>query len=97
MGTSRFFKMSVNLPGSMVTSNGTSTDPKIIKDIRKFPEPKTVFGIGSFMSLASYYRAFIKYFAAILTPISEILKWDNGTVSKQKSRNIAVQFLGMSV
>jgi hypothetical protein len=89
---SRFFKESVNFLGFIVTSNGATTDLEKVRAIKEFPEPKTVYEVRSFLGLASYYRCFIKDFAAIARPISGILKGENGTVSKHWSRNIQVRF-----
>jgi len=78
--------------GFIVTSNGATTDPEKVKAIKDFPEPKSAFEVRSFLGLASYCRCFIKDFAAIARPISDILKGENGTVSRHRSRNISVQF-----
>jgi len=89
---SQFFKKSVNFLGFVVTSDGATTDPEKVKAIQEFPEPKTVFEVRSFLGLASYYRCFIKDFASIAKPISDILKGENGSVSKHRSRKISVEF-----
>jgi len=57
-----------------------------------FPNPKTVFEVRSFLGLASYNRCFIKDFAAIASPISDISKGENGSVSRHRSRHIQVHF-----
>jgi len=89
---SSFFKKRVNFLGFIVTSDGTTTDPEKVRAIKEFPEPKTVFEVRSFLGLASYYRCFIKDFAAIARPISDILKGENGSVSRYRLRHIQVQF-----
>jgi len=57
-----------------------------------FPNPKTVFEVRSFLGLASYNRCFINDFAAIASPISDISKGENGSVSRHRSRHIQVHF-----
>lgn len=89
---SRFFKKSVSFLGFIVTNNGAATDPEKVKAIKEFPEPKNVFEVRSFLGLASYYRCFIKDFASIARPISDILKGENGSVSRHRSRSIQVEF-----
>jgi len=89
---SRFFKKSVGFLGFVVTSDGATTDPEKVKAFKEYPEPKSVFEIRSFLGLASYYRCFIKDFASIAKPISDVLKGENGSVSKHRSRNIIVEF-----
>jgi len=90
---SRFFKKSVSFLGFIVTNNGATTDPDKIRAIQEFPEPKNVFEVRSFLGLSSYYRCFIKDFASIARPVSDILKGENGSVSRHRSKNIQVQFI----
>jgi len=51
-----------------------------------------LYSLRSFLGLASYYREFIKDFAAIARLLTNILKVENGTVSKHMSRKVAVKF-----
>lgn len=45
-----------------------------------------------FLGLANYYRVFIKDFAAIARPITDILKGENGSLSRHMSKKIGVEF-----
>ena len=83
---SQLFKESVKYLGFIVTSNGAMTDPENVKAIQQYVEPNTLFAIRSFLGLTSHYRCFIKDFAAIAKPISAILKGENGSVSKYRSK-----------
>ncbi len=47
-----------------------------IAAVRKFPQPKTVVNIRSFLGLAGYYCPFIKNFAARANPLTQLLKKD---------------------
>jgi len=87
-----FFKESVEYLGFVVTSEGARTDPEKVKAIQDYIEPKNLYALRSFLGLASYYRVFIKDFASIARPLTDILKGENGTVSKHMSRKIAVEF-----
>jgi len=89
---SRFFKKSVSFLGFIVTSTGATTDPEKVRAIQEYSEPKRLFEGRSFLGLASYYRCFIRDFAAIARPITNILRGENGKVSKHRSRNIKVRF-----
>jgi len=84
-----FFKKSVGSLGFVVTSNGATADPEKVKAIKEYPEPKNVFEVRSFLGLA---RCFIKDFASIAKPISDVLKGENGSVSRHKSRYIIEEF-----
>lgn len=76
----------------MVSREGTRTCPEKVKAIQNFPAPKNIFEVRSFLGLASYYGCFIKDFASIARPISNILKGENGKVSTFRSKNIPIAF-----
>lgn len=89
---SHFFKESVEYLGFVVSSNGIKTCPSKVEAIRNYEVPTTLFNVRSFLGLASYYRCFIKDFASIAKPISDILKGQNGKVSAGQSKKIPVKF-----
>lgn len=62
---SNFFKEEVEFLGFVVSRGGISTSPSKVEAIRKYEQPNTLFNVGSFLGLASYYRCFIKDFASI--------------------------------
>lgn len=74
----KFFKDGIKFLGSVVTKNGAKL--------------KNVFCLRSFLGLASYYRGFIKDFAAIAKPVTNILKEENGSVSKHMSKKVKIKF-----
>lgn len=87
-----FFKESVEYLGFIVSKDGTKFNPKKVKAIQEYPEPDSVYKVRSFLGLASYYRVFIKDFAAIARPITDILKGENASVSRHMSKKIRVAF-----
>jgi len=87
---SKFFKKSVEHLGFIVSQGGLRTSPEKVKAIRQFPPPITLYELRSFLGLASYYRCFTKNFAAIATPLTSILKGNNGKTSKYQSRKVDV-------
>ncbi|GBP98456.1 Retrovirus-related Pol polyprotein from transposon gypsy [Eumeta japonica] len=89
---SHFFKESVEYLGFVVTRNGIKTSPDKVRAIRDYEQPTTLFNVRSFLGLASYYRCFIKDFASIAKPLTDILKGDNGKISAHQSKKIKVDF-----
>ena len=69
-----FAKSSVSFLGHILSENGVSTDPKKIEAVKNFPVPSTVKDVRAFLGLAGYYRRFVKNFAHIAKPLSELLQ-----------------------
>jgi len=89
---SRFFEESVEYLGFILSKDGTKSDPEKVRAIQEYSEPDSVYKVRSFLGLASYYRVFIKDFAAIARTITDILKGENGSVSRHMSKKIRVEF-----
>ena len=79
-----FFHKSVNFLGHIVSGEGVSTDPAKIAKVQNWPTPKTVGHVRSFLGLACYYQRFIKGYAHIARPLTNLLskknpfKWEDG-------------------
>jgi transposase InsO family protein len=71
--------------GHLVSKDGISVNPKKVAAITEIPTPKTVKEVQSFVSLCSYYRKFIKNFAKIARPLTQLSRseipfvWDEST------------------
>lgn len=87
---SKFFKQETEYLGFVVSSNGIKTCPDKVSTMRNFPQPTTLRGVRSFLGLAGYYRCFIRDFAKIAKPLSNILRGEYGRVSASQSRKIKV-------
>ena len=68
-----FFKDEIEYLGHVVGGKGISTNPKKIEAVTKWPTPKTVYDIRSFLGFVGYYRRFIKNFSKITKPIREVI------------------------
>ena len=59
--------------GHVVSGKGISTNPKKIEAVSKWPIPRTVYDVRSFLGFVGYYRRFIKNFSKITKPIREVI------------------------
>jgi hypothetical protein len=58
----------------VVTPQGIEVDEKKIEAIESWPLPQTITQVRSFLSLAGFYRRFVKDFNTIATPLHELTK-----------------------
>jgi len=68
--------------GHVVTSGGMYPDPDKIRAVTEWPAPKTVLELRSFLGLANYFRKYIRAYAAITAPLTDLLKG----LSKQEKK-----------
>ncbi|XP_073385043.1 uncharacterized mitochondrial protein AtMg00860-like [Physcomitrium patens] len=62
------------LLGHIVSSRGIATDPDKVTHIMNLPRPETVSGVRGFVGYISYYPRFIRSFAVICQPLTNLLK-----------------------
>ncbi len=68
-----FLKTRIEFLGHLVNGDGIHTVDSKITAVQKFPTPKSVENVRG---LAGYYRAFVKNFASIASPLTRLLKKD---------------------
>ena len=56
-----------------MSGKGISTNPKMVEAVTKWPTPKIVYGVRSFLGFVGYYRRFIKDFNKISKSIREVI------------------------
>ena len=70
----KFFQATVIYLGHELTANGIYPDSQKFESIKKYPRPRDKDEVKRFVSLASYYRRFIKFFAHIADPLNFLTK-----------------------
>ena len=83
----RFHKDEVRFLGYVISSQGIRMEDERIKEVRNWPEPKSVRDIQVFIGFANFYRRFIRGFSKIAAPLTSMLKTTG-------SSNLALRKLG---
>lgn len=70
--------------GHFISGEGISTDPKKIQAVANWPSPNNLKQLRSFLGLLGYYRKFVKNYAILCKPLTNLLKkgafvWNNQT------------------
>ncbi|KAJ0568387.1 putative nucleotidyltransferase, Ribonuclease H [Helianthus annuus] len=76
-----FGQTQVGYLGHIVSAEGIAVDPEKIVSIQNWPTPKNVKDVRSFLGLAGYYRRFMRQYASIAGPLTDLLKKHNFTWS----------------
>jgi hypothetical protein len=79
--------------GHRITQEGLKMDDHKVKAILDWEPPKLVPALRSFLGLASYYRKFIKDFAKIAAPLTNLLKKSAVTYEWEEACNKAFETL----
>ena len=69
-----FCKDSVDYLGHVVSAHGMQVDAKKIQAIVQWPQPTTVKQLRGFLGLSGYYSRFVKGYAQLAWPLTEMLK-----------------------
>src|SRR5882757_8148500 len=73
---SKFLCEEIKFLGFVVTRTGIMPDPQRAKAINEFPTPVKVKDIRSFIGMANYYRKYIKDFALLAKPLTQLIRKD---------------------
>ena len=79
-----FFKRRIAYLGHIVSDKGIETDPKKIEAILKWPVPKTVHDVRSFLGFTNYYWKFIYKYAQKAKPLNKLISGDNAKKKHSK-------------
>ena len=76
------FKTELEFVGFQVSARGILPSKKKVQAIQDWPVPSNVQEVRQFVGLASHYRRFIKGFASLAAPLTELTK---GTGTKKRA------------
>ena len=86
----QFFCPKVTFLDHVVSADGVATDPEKTEAVTKWPTPRTLKELRSFLGFASYYRRFVPHFAQVAKPLHELVArlYDGGKSVKGRNREI---------
>ena len=68
----------------VVSEKGVQTDPRKIAAVEKYPTPRDLRTLRSFLGLTSYYRRFVPGFSKVAGPLHALTKKDVDYVWSQE-------------
>lgn len=69
-----FWLKEVSFLGHIISAGGVAVDLAKVDVVTKWPPPRSVTEVRSFLGLAGYYRRFIEGFSQITRPMTQLLK-----------------------
>jgi len=81
-----FATESIVFLGHVVSKEGTKPNPGKIDAVLRFPEPKMVTNVRSFLGLTGYYRKYIREYSRLASLLFELTKKDVSFVWNQDSQ-----------
>jgi hypothetical protein len=69
-----FAKQEIKYLGHILSAQGVNTDPDKVTAVMHWPTPANVRELIGFLGLAGFYRKFVRHFAIIAKPLTQLLK-----------------------
>ena len=87
-----FFQPEVDFLGHTISKDGISMDQHKVTSIREWPAPTNVKELRSFLGLTAYYMKFVRHYAAIVAPLTDLFAqdaaWDWTDVRQQAFQQV---------
>ena len=71
-----FAREQVEYLGHLITPSGLKPNPKLVAAVGEFPAPHDLKTVRQFLGLSSYYRRFIRGYAAVARPLHQLTRKD---------------------
>jgi hypothetical protein len=65
---------SISYLGHVISSKGVEAEPDKLQAIQSWPTPSSMTTLRGFLGLTGYYRRFVRNYASIASPLTDILK-----------------------
>ena len=82
--------------GHIISGRGVEVDSKKVAAIRDWPVPKTQRQVRGFLGLVGYYRRFIKGYATVAAPLTDLLRKDGFQWGEPKTTSFKALKLHLS-
>ncbi|GAB0086702.1 Zinc finger, CCHC-type [Sergentomyia squamirostris] len=70
----KFFQTSVTYLGHRIDKHGAHPGEVKVEAIKRFPKPKNTHEVRRFLGMAGFFRKFVKDFASVSRPLSQLLR-----------------------
>lgn len=85
-----FLKTETEFLGYLITNKGIKPDQKKVQAIRNIKKPENLKDLKSFLGLASYYRRFIRDFALVAKPLTNLTRGESAQIKASQSKKVKI-------
>ncbi|XP_075150715.1 uncharacterized protein LOC142224817 [Haematobia irritans] len=86
-----FLEREVEFLGYVILPDGVRADPKKIQAIKMILPPQNHKELKSFLGMTSYYRKFIKDYAKVAKPLTNLTRGDNAQIRANASKRVNIE------